>query len=67
MTVEIKEAQKIIHAGLAWADWTDEQQAAMRVALNCIIKLEQIKKEANEFYEEEIDFSDFGERVINII
>lgn len=30
MNLEIKEAQKVIHAGLAWANWTDEQQEAMR-------------------------------------
>lgn len=65
--MEIKEAQKVIHAGLAWANWTDEQQAAMRKALECMIKLEQIRKEANDLYNEEIDLSDFGERVSNII
>lgn len=67
MAMEIKETQKTVYAELAWSDWTDEQQAAMQVALNCMIKLEQIEEEANEFYEEELDFSDFGERVLNII
>lgn len=31
--MNIKEAQKIIRAGLAWANWTDEQQTAMKMAL----------------------------------
>lgn len=65
--MEIKEAQKVIHAGLAWANWTDEQQAAMRKALECMIKVEQIRKDANDLYNEEIDLTDFGERVSNII
>ncbi|MEK3996708.1 hypothetical protein MKY29_18500 [Psychrobacillus sp. FSL K6-2365] len=65
--MELKEAQKVIHAGLAWANWTDEQQAAMRKALECMIKVEQIRKEANSLYSEEIDLADFGERVSNII
>ncbi|MDI2588074.1 hypothetical protein OR571_13350 [Psychrobacillus sp. NEAU-3TGS] len=67
MNVEIKEAQKVIHAGLAWANWTDEQQSAMRKALDCMMKVEQIRKEANDLYNEEIDLTDFGERVSNII
>lgn len=65
--MEIKEAQKVIHAGLAWANWTDEQQAAMRKALECMMKVDQIREEANELYNEEIDLADFGERVSNII
>ena len=65
--MELKEAQKVIHAGLAWANWTVEQQAAMRKALECMIKVEQIRKEANNLYSEEIDLTDFGERVSNII
>ena len=65
--MDLKEAQKVIHAGLAWANWTDEQQAAMRMALNCIMKVEQIQEEAEELYSEEIGLDDFGERVTNII
>lgn len=65
--MDLKEAQKVIHAGLAWANWTDEQQAAMRVALNCIMKVEQIQEDAEELYDEGIDLMDFGERVMNII
>jgi hypothetical protein len=65
--MELKEAQKVIHAGLAWANWTDEQQAAMREALKCIHKIEQIQIETQELHDEEIDLADFGERVANII
>lgn len=65
--MELKEAQKVIHAGLAWANWTDEQQAAMREALKCMQKVEQIREDANELYSEKIDLMDFGERVSNII
>lgn len=65
--MDLKETKEIIHAGLAWASWTDEQQAAMREALKCIHMVEQIKEEAEELYAEEIDLLDFGERVMNII
>lgn len=65
--MELKEAQKVIHAGLAWAKWTDEQQAAMRKALECMMKMEQIREDAKELYAENIDLTDFGERVSNII
>ncbi len=65
--MEIKEATEIIHAGLAWANWTDEQQVAMREALKCMYKLEEIRKESNYVYDEEIDLSDFGERVLNLL
>lgn len=41
--MEIKEAQKVIHAGLAWANWTDEQKSAMKVALQAMMDLEQIE------------------------
>lgn len=36
MNLEISEAIKIINAGLAWASWTDEQQAAMKLALGAL-------------------------------
>lgn len=65
--MNLKETKEIIHAGLAWANWTDEQQAAMREALKCVHLVEQIRDEAEELYEEKIDLLDFGERVANII
>lgn len=65
--MELKEAQRVIHAGLAFASWTDEQQAAMREALKCMQQIEQIKEEEKELYNEKIDLTDFGERVQNII
>lgn len=34
--MNIKEAQEIIRAGLVWASWTDEQQAAMKLALKAL-------------------------------
>lgn len=65
--MNLEEAKKIINAGLAWANWTDEQQEAMREALKCVRVVELIKDEAEQLYAEEIDLSDFGERVMNII
>lgn len=61
------EAQRVIHAGLAWANWTDEQQTAMRLALDCMNKIELVEKEANALDNERIDLTEFGERVSNII
>ncbi|MEI5909438.1 hypothetical protein WAK64_20630 [Bacillus spongiae] len=43
--MNIKEAKQIIHAGLAWANWTDEQKEAMKVALQCMIRIEKLEKE----------------------
>ncbi|WP_036120736.1 hypothetical protein [Lysinibacillus sphaericus] len=65
--MNLEETKKIINAGLAWANWTDEQQEAMREALKCVRMVELIKDEAEQLYAEEIDLSDFGERVMNII
>ena len=48
--MEIKEAKKVIQAGLAWANWTEEQQTAMRTALQSMETLEQIK----EAYEDRV-------------
>jgi DNA-binding FadR family transcriptional regulator len=49
--MELKEAKEIIRAGLAWANWTDEQKEAMRIALESIDKVEQLAKEV-EFWRE---------------
>lgn len=58
MTVEIKEAQKIIHAGLAWANWTDEQQSAMKVALQAMVDVERIEKEISPEYRQYAECED---------
>lgn len=42
--VELKEAKEIIQAGAAWANWTEEQKEAMRVAYNSLSAIEKIKK-----------------------
>ncbi|TWJ95210.1 hypothetical protein [Bacillus licheniformis] len=34
--MELKEAKEIIKAGCAWANWTDEQKEAMKLAIDCI-------------------------------
>lgn len=65
--MELKEAQKVIHAGLAFANWTDEQSEAMREALRCMYQIEKIREDAKDLYEENIDLSDFGERVLDTI
>lgn len=39
--MELKEAKKIIQAGLTWANWTSEQQEAMKIALHSIAKVEE--------------------------
>lgn len=40
--MEIKEAQEIIRAGLAWANWTDEQKEAMRMAIESMDKVKEL-------------------------
>lgn len=39
--MEIKEAKEIIQAGFAWANWTDEQKEAFKVAWECMTKCQQ--------------------------
>ncbi|MBU5261995.1 hypothetical protein [Bacillus atrophaeus] len=51
--MNVKEAKEIIRAGAAWANWTEEQKEAMRVAYSSLSAIEKIKKhcvycEANE-------------------
>lgn len=42
--MEIKRAKEILSAGFAWADWTDEQREAMKVAYIAMVDKENIKK-----------------------
>ncbi|MCD7911077.1 hypothetical protein KC480_05995 [Bacillus velezensis] len=42
--MNVKEAKEIIRAGAAWANWTEKQQEAMRVAYNSFSAIEKIKK-----------------------
>lgn len=58
IVLNIKEAQKIIHAGLAWASWTDEQQAAMKVALQAMVDVERIEKENKPEYRQYAECED---------
>lgn len=39
-----KEAKEIIRAGFAWANWTDEQKEAFKLAYEAIEKAEQVEK-----------------------
>lgn len=41
--MEIKEAKEILKAGLAWANWTDEQKEAMRLAYTAMVDVENVK------------------------
>ncbi|MEC0341990.1 MULTISPECIES: hypothetical protein [Bacillus] len=41
--MNLKEAKEIIQAGFAWANWTEEQKEAMKLAIDCIDK--QMKSE----------------------
>lgn len=38
--MEIKEAIKIIQAGLAWANWTEEQKDAMNTAIEALSQIQ---------------------------
>ncbi len=41
--MDIKEAKEIIRAGFAWANWTDEQKAAFKIAYECMEKVEALE------------------------
>ncbi|MEH6944393.1 hypothetical protein [Bacillus sp. JJ722] len=43
--MEFKEAKEIIHAGLAFANWSDDVKQAMRIALQSMSKVEQLEKD----------------------
>ncbi|PAD70856.1 hypothetical protein CHH83_01260 [Bacillus sp. 7586-K] len=43
--MEIKEAKEFLRAGFAWANWTDEQREAMKVAYTSMVNIEKIEKE----------------------
>jgi hypothetical protein len=59
--MELKEAKEIIQAGIAWANWTVDQQNAMRTALVSLNKQAELSKKVQllEFslkeYKEEND------------
>lgn len=40
-----KEAKEIIEAGFAWANWTEEQKQAFKIAYEAINKVEEQQKE----------------------
>ena len=65
--MNINESKKIIQAGLAWANWTDEQKLAMERALRTIQRYEKILNEAQKLYANRIDLEEFGGKVTNII
>ncbi|MEK3726795.1 MULTISPECIES: hypothetical protein [unclassified Lysinibacillus] len=64
--MDIKQAKEIIKY-----NYPPEKYTMLREALDWLLKeaetLNKIKVEAEELYAEEIDLSDFGERVSNII
>ncbi|OXS74899.1 hypothetical protein B1B04_08390 [Lysinibacillus sp. KCTC 33748] len=65
--MDINESKRIIQAGLAWANWTEEQQEAMRKALQSMGRYEKNLNEAKKLYADRITLEDFGGRVTNII
>jgi hypothetical protein len=42
--MEIKEAKEVLSAGFAWANWTDKQREAMRIAYKSMVAVEEIRK-----------------------
>lgn len=65
--MDINESKKIIQAGLAWANWTEEQKLAMEKALRTMQRYEKILNEAQKLYAKRIDLEEFGGNVTNII
>lgn len=39
--MDIKKAKEIIQTGFAWANWTDEQKEAFKVAWDCMTQCQQ--------------------------
>lgn len=50
--MDISEAKKIIHAGLAWDNWTDEQKEAMKVVLQSILYVEELREKISGLEQE---------------
>lgn len=65
--MDFKESAEIIKAGLIWANWTDEQQTAMKKALITMQRYENVVAEAVNLYNGVISPKTFGSRVTNII
>lgn len=65
--MDIRESQKIIQAGLEWANWTPEQKAAMEIALRTMRRYETILKMAHKLNTNQICLEEFGGKVTNII
>ena len=61
------EAQVVIREGLELENWTDEQNTAMRTALDCLIRMDKIRAEEHALRNGTIDLTYFGERVSKII
>jgi hypothetical protein len=47
--MDLKEAKEIIRAGFAWANWTDEQKQAIKLAYEAIDKFEELEKKMTEY------------------
>lgn len=43
--LDSKEAKEIIRAGFAWANWTEEQKKAFKLAYEAIDKAEHLKRQ----------------------
>lgn len=46
--MDAKEAKEIIHAGFAWANWTEQQTEAFKFAYEAIDKAERLKREVRK-------------------
>ena len=68
--MEIKEAKEILKAGLAWANWTEEQTKAVTVAYLSMLQMEEttikisesevseISKKCAAEFKETLEFAD---------
>lgn len=65
--MNFKESADIIQAGLAWANWTPEQQEAMEKALKVMRRYEKVVDEATNYKNGRMDSETFGSRVANIV
>ncbi|TKI60074.1 hypothetical protein FC756_19840 [Lysinibacillus mangiferihumi] len=57
--METQRAKEIIRAGLSWADWTDEQKEAFKVAYDAIDNYGKLQFDFNQLNQEWLELATF--------
>ncbi|MGN4128043.1 hypothetical protein ACMGD3_24015 [Lysinibacillus sphaericus] len=57
--METQRAKEIIRAGVSWANWTDEQKAAFKVAYDAIDNYDKLQFDFNQLNQEWLELVTF--------